>query len=121
MKTKFNKKAVIWTVAICIILVAIVIVYYAWTRKKGASGVVAIDDAGADEVLSYGSRGADVETLQAYLNAKITFYYFERGERPVYNGRTLNSLVVDGIFGPKTLCATKWWFGKETISKSELI
>jgi len=120
MKTKLNKKAVIWTIAISVVLIAIVVGYYVWVRKKSVSnsnvGLGGLDDG----VLRYGSRGADVETLQAYLNAKLTFYYYERGERPTYNGSTLNSLVVDGIFGAKTLCAVKWWFGKETVSKNEL-
>lgn len=116
MKAKINNRTVIWTIAICVILIAIVVGYYVWTRRKSASSVTPTDD----DVLRLGSRGADVETLQAYLNAKLTFYYFERGERPTYNGSTLNSLVVDGIFGAKTLCAVKWWFGKETVSKNEL-
>ena len=121
MKANFNRKAVIWTIAICIILIALVIGYYVWMRKKDVSDVTPDDGAASDGVLRYGSRGDEVETLQAWLNAKLAFYYYERGERPKYNGSTLNSLAVDGIFGPKTLCAVKWWFGKETVSIKELI
>lgn len=120
MKVQANKKHIIWTVAICIVLIAIVVVYYVWVRKKGSFAISDYAVIG-DDVLRYGSRGEDVERLQAWLNAKITFYYYERGARPTYNGSTLNSLVVDGIFGEKTLCAVKWWFGKETVSKNELI
>lgn len=120
MKTKFNKKAVIWTIAISVVLVAIAVGYYIWVRKKSGSNSSVSIDGLDDGILRYGSRGADVEILQGYLNAKLTFYYYERGERPIYNGSTLYSLVVDGIFGSKTLCAVKWWFGKETVSKNEL-
>ena len=118
MKTKINKKPVIWTIVISVVLIAIVVGYYIWVRRKDVS--VQQKDTVLDDVLKYGSRGSDVETLQAWLNAKITFYHSERGGKPVYNGSTLNSLIVDGIFGPKTLCAVKWWFGKETVSKNEL-
>ena len=118
MKVKINNKTVVWTIVISIALIAIVIGYYVWVRKKGVSNVTM--DTQDDEELHYGSRGSDVKTLQEYLNAKLTFYYFERGERPTYNGSTLYSLTNDGIFGAKTLCAVKWWFGKETVSKNEL-
>lgn len=123
MKAKFNNKAVIWTIAVCVLLIAIVIGYYVWVRKKSGTnsnvglGGLVVDDG----VLRYGSRGDRVEQLQAWLNAKLAFYYFERGGRPTYNGSTLNSLVVDGIFGQKTLCAVRWWFNKDTVSINELI
>ena len=116
MIMQINKKAVIWTIAISIVLIAIVVGYYVWVRKKSGSDSNVLDDG----VLHYGSRGVDVEKLQTYLNTKLTSCYSERGERPTYNGSTLYSLVVDGIFGAKTLCAVKWWFGKETVSKKEL-
>ena len=63
MKTKLNKKAVIWTIAISVVLIAIVVGYYVWVRKKSGSnsnvGLGGLDNG----VLRYGSRGADVETL----------------------------------------------------------
>ena len=120
MKAKLDNKAVIWTIAICVLLIAIVVGYYVWVRKKsGSDSDVAINNI-ANNVLRYGSRGDDVEQLQSWLNAKLAFYYFERGGRPTYNGSTLNSLVVDGIFGQKTLCAVRWWFNKDTVSINEL-
>ncbi len=73
-----------------------------------------------DEPLSFGSRGSDVVTLQRFLNQKLCFYSHERNGRPIYKGEELASLVCDGIFGAKTQCATKWWFGKDSVKPSEI-
>lgn len=122
MKPNVSKKAVVWTAVICAILIITVIAYYIYVRKKGTGvSYVTLPNSSNDTVLKYGSRGEDVKTLQRWLNAKIVFYYADRGSRPIYNGQTINSLVVDGIFGVKTQAAVKWWFNKDSVTLNELV
>lgn len=118
---KVANKYVTWGVVASFILVIIAaVVYFVYaTKKSSAPSDDDSEEAGAS-LLSYGSHGEDVKALQSFLNAKIAFFSHERDGRPVYRGETINSLVVDGIFGARTQCATKWWFNKDSVNISEL-
>ena len=118
-----NKKAVAWVVVICSLLVVAVVVYYILARRSASKSniIQALPTDSANTVLKYGSRGEDVKTLQRWLNAKIVFFFDERGGRPVYQNTTLHSLTVDGIFGAKTQAAVTWWFGKDSVTLKELV
>lgn len=123
MKIQNNKIVVGSVIAFAIIAIAVAVALYVTKKKKKSTTIVdgiSLEEI-KDETLSYGSRGDGVKALQAWLNAKLTFYSFEKGGRPKYNGKELSSLSVDGIFGDKTLCVTKWWFGKETVKTTELV
>lgn len=125
---KQNDK-IVWGVVIVTVLVVTAIVTYIILGDKncnndstGEASVSSSVTAGNDSkttVLKRGSRGSEVSNLQTFLNAKIVFYYAEKGGRPVYNGTTINSLAVDGIFGSKTEAACKWWFGTPQVSTSQ--
>lgn len=115
---KINKKIAL-SVVVCLLIVLIVFVV-CYKITKTTNNKELNNGEYDDTVIQYGDKGESVKVLQQYLNAKITFYYFERGNRPQYNGKTLNSLDVDGVFGDRTLCATQWWFKKDTVMLSEL-
>lgn len=117
-------KTLIWAnVAIAIVLIAVVAIYCYKrnSEEEPLSGGGSDDDRSErSATIKYGDKGENVKSLQAYLNGKLTFSYFERGARPIYNGSELHQLDVDGIFGSRTLCATKWWFGRESVTLSDL-
>lgn len=110
---------------LCVLAIVGAVVFYVLRTKANSLVVDVVSEhpggtASEDALLSYGSRGEMVKDLQSFLNAKLSFYAHERGGRPVYQGMELSSLVVDGIFGAKTQCATKWWFGKDSVKNSEI-
>ncbi len=129
---KANRKIVLAiAAALCLAIIAAVVIYV--VRKERAENQMTLDSVTGDitdgngnlissgsDVLSYGSRGANVKRLQEYLNGQLAAMYYLRGEKPQYNGTTIDQLVVDGIFGPKTLCVTRWCFNKDSVSLSEI-
>ena len=117
-----KKKAFIIAAAIALALLIGAIIYYVKQSNTVMDGVLADipDGTPAKDVIQYGDRGENVKDLQRFLNAKLTFFYYERGTRPTYNGSTINSLVVDGIFGKQTEVVTQWWFGKKYVAISEI-
>ncbi len=125
MKGNQGKYMTYGIVIVCVLAIVGAVVFYV-LRTKADPSVVDVDSdrpsgtASEDALLSYGSLGNAVKDLQSFLNAKLSFYAHERGGRPMYQGKELSSLVVDGIFGAKTQCATKWWFGKDSVQPSEI-
>ncbi len=117
-------KYVTWSIVIvCVLAIVGAAVFFVLRTKAHPEDEVDSETPNAtleDELLSYGSRGEAVKTLQRFLNTKLGFYPHERDGRPLYQGNELASLVVDGIFGAKTQCATKWWFGKDSVKPSEI-
>lgn len=65
----------------------------------GGSTTVAID---RNKKLQNGTRGKEVEILQAHLNSKGA------------------DLAVDGIFGPKTKAALEMYYDKAVVTLSDL-
>lgn len=116
-------KTLIWAnVAIALVLIAVIVIY-CYKRKNDEETLPGGDSEGRGEsaaTIKYGDTGESVKSLQAYLNGKLIFFYFEKGSRPIYNGSELTQLDVDGIFGKRTLCATKWWFGRESVTLNDL-
>lgn len=104
---KVNKKVVLSAIACLLIVFVVVIICYRITTKKTTS----------NDLIKYGDYNENVKTLQRFLNAKL---FVNPGNRPQYNGETLNSLVVDGKFGNRTLCVTRWWFKKDVVMLSEI-
>ena len=124
MKLKAGKYVTWSIVTMCVLAIVGAVVFFV-LRTKADHPEIEVDSetpdsALEDALLSYGSRGEAVKTLQGFLNAKLSFYAFERNGRPQYKGAELSSLKVDGIFGEKTQCATKWWFGKDSVKPSEI-
>mgnify|MGYP001771636252 CR=1 FL=1 len=126
MKANSGKYVTYGIVIVCMLAIIGAVVLYVLRTKEQPSGSD-VDSDGSDgssledtALLTYGSRGKKVEDLQSFLNAKLAFYSHERGGRPVYKGNEISSLIVDGIFGAKTQCATKWWFGKDSVQTSEI-
>ena len=125
MKANQGKYLTIGIVIVCVLAIVGAVVFYVLRTKANHSDAEVDserpnDAASEDALLSYGSRGDAVKDLQSFLNSRLTFYAHERGGRPQYKGPELTSLVVDGIFGEKTQCVTKWWFGKEAVKHSEI-
>lgn len=98
-----GKTAKINTVIITVtVLVIAAIGFCLWWfcfREDKSTGI----SLASDDVLKYGSRGKDVETLQAMLNSK-------------YNA----GLDVDGIWGEKTQAAVLENLGKSSISTKDI-
>ena len=111
---KVNKKVVLSaTICLLIILVVVIICHKVLQKKKVDYG----SDVATDDLIKFGDHSDNVKILQRFLNAKLIV---NLGNRPEYNGETLNSLDVDGKFGSRTLCATRWWFKKDTVMLSEI-
>jgi len=125
MKAKQGKYLTYGIVIVCVLAIVGAVVLYILRMKDSHSDVEVDSERSSgvsdeDALLSYGSRGAAVKDLQSFLNSRLAFYAHERGGRPQYKGKELASLAVDGIFGEKTQCATKWWFGKDSVKPSEI-
>lgn len=126
-----RNKAVVWTVVVLSILIIAGAVAFFIIRKKKGTDTLEIDPQSgkvtehasvtASGVIKYGDRGENVKKLQEYLNRKLTSMYYLRGGKPLYGLTTIDRLDVDGIFGAKTLCVTKWCFNKESVKLSELV
>ena len=113
---KVNKKVVLSAIACLLIVLVVVIICYRIIKEKE---VVFVSDSKttSNDLIKYGDYNENVKTLQRFLNAKL---FINPDNRPQYNGETLNSLVVDGKFGSRTLCATRWWFKKDAVMLSEI-
>jgi hypothetical protein len=74
----------------------------------------------SDPVLKRGSRGEEVKKLQRYLHGQLVLAPIYNKVWPTCNGKQLDSLAVDGIFGEKTECACEWWFGRTSVKLSEI-
>jgi hypothetical protein len=61
--------------------------------------------------LKEGSRGTLVKTLQTALNKTAAEMFKTTSVRPRYKNESMTSLVVDGIFGPRTLAFVQFVFG----------
>lgn len=73
--------------------------------------------------LKEGSRGTLVKTLQTALNKTAAKMFLSTTVRPRYNNQNLEKLVVDGIFGPRTLAFVTFVFSdftKKEISSNDL-
>lgn len=91
---------------------------------KDGSDSVNSKNGDANEVnptLSRGSRGENVKTLQRFLNERLVLAPIENRESPMYDGKLLDSLAVDGIFGSRTETACVWYFGKPSVKLSEIL
>lgn len=116
--------------AICLLIVAGSAGAYWYLRKKhkasdaGTDGTLPAGDGGqhvdTDPVLKMGSRGENVKKLQQFLHEKLVLAPIYNKVSPVCNGKTLDNLTIDGIFGEKTECACQWWFGKTSVKLSEI-
>lgn len=114
---------------ICLLIVACSAGAYWYLRKKqkasdaGTDGTLPAGDGGqhdTDPVLGMGSRGENVKKLQQFLHEKLILAPIYNKVSPVCNGKTLDNLTIDGIFGEKTECACQWWFGKTSVKLSEI-
>lgn len=127
---KPSKTIIIASVSICAILVAVLIytaIKYVKKNKEdkeealpSSTTTTTTTTTTTSNKIAYGDKGENVKKLQSYLNAQLLFYYYEKGGRPIYNGATINSLDVDGIYGKKTKCVCEWWFGKSTVTLNDL-
>lgn len=121
-----SKTIIIASVSICAILVAVLIytaIKYVRKNKEDKEEVLSSSTTTTTTTsnkIAYGDKGENVKKLQSYLNSRLIFYSYEKGGRPLYNGATLNSLDVDGIYGKKTKCACEWWFGESTVTLNDL-
>ena len=115
--------------AICLLIIAGSIGAYWYLRKKQKASDAGADQtlpsagdqrADSDPVLKMGSRGENVKKLQQFLHEKLVLAPIYDKPNPVCNGKTLDSLVIDGIFGEKTECACQWWYGKTSVKLSEI-
>lgn len=95
--TKIN--IVIVTITVLIIAAIGFCLYWFCFKEDKSAG----SDTTSGNILKYGSRGKDVETLQAMLNSK-------------YNA----GLDVDGIWGDKTQAAVLENLGKSSITVKEI-
>jgi len=122
-----SKRAYIILV-LCLLIIGGCVGVFFVLRKRSTSDVdPSADDGsvenrpdGADSVLKRGSRGEDVKKLQRYLHGQLVLAPIYDKVWPTLNGKELNSLVVDGIFGEKTECACQWWFGRPSVKPSEI-
>lgn len=117
---------------LCLLIVGGCVAAYFFLRKRKKTDDTTVNplipDAVAsgaasensDPVLKRGSRGEDVKKLQSYLNGQLILAPIYVKVWPVCNGKQLDSLVVDGIFGEKTECACQWWFGRASVKRSEI-
>lgn len=123
-----NKRTYI-ILAICLLIIAGSIGAYWYLRRKQKASDAGEDQtlpsagdqrAGFDPVLKMGSRGVNVKKLQQFLHEKLVLAPIYDKPNPVCNGKTLDSLVIDGIFGEKTECVCQWWYGKTSVKLSEI-
>lgn len=127
-----NKKVMWAIIAGMVLLIAGAVTLFVISKKKDAANRITLDESGTvtdgsgnvlssgSEILKLGSRGSDVRRLQTYLNERLVAMYYLRGDQPKYNGETINSLAVDGIFGQKTLCVVRWEFNRDTVNVNEI-
>lgn len=128
MKKLLTNKWVIVAAIVALLVIAGAVILFVIGKKRTEDPV---EDGGGNNdpapstsggtVLRYGSRGENVRKLQQFLNGKLIERYYIRGNNPQYQGNTINSLVEDGIFGPKTQCVTRWYFDKDTVTVDELV
>lgn len=120
--------------ASCLLVIALCIGLFFYLRKRSkedtGDGTTALPNEAApnsdnlneaDPVLRRGSRGEEVKTLQRFLHERLVLAPIYDRESCIYSGQPLESLAIDGIFGPKTECACVWWFGKSSVKLSEVL
>ncbi len=131
---RVNKKSAL-AILSSIAIIAGTIIFLLWYDKKakkeeeggtssaGGNSSSSSTSSGASVFpLKLGSTGTKVKELQSKLNsvvAKKASYTFVK---PTYLGVEINSLVVDGIFGPRTLAFLQYAFsntGKMQITETE--
>lgn len=99
-----NKKVIIIS-SVGIVAVALLI-YFLFFFKKNDK----------DFPLQYGSRNSQVGNLQTKLNARLSaldVYPIDE------NGQEIKELVIDDIFGAKTLAVVKAVLGTESVTKKQ--
>lgn len=133
---KLNKQTIIVFVA-CLLLIGGTIGFLVWYDKKKKSTATGEEKQTGDGPgistgntvkkvfpLKLNSNNSYVKDLQKKLNAALAGaiqynnYAIVKNELPVYNGKTITALVVDGIFGNQTLAVVRWWF--KDVSKTNV-
>ena len=118
-----TKQAKIVVLICSIILIGAIVAFFLMKKRSVVANEdeVSHEDSGAmDKVLKRGDRGEDVKKLQTFLNERLLCHYIYDKPAPMYGGKQLESLDVDGIFGPRTEAACEWWFDKKSVQLSEL-
>ena len=123
------KKRTYIILTVCLLIIAVCVGLFIFLRKRAKenehlTGLI-VDNSdntpgNSDSVLKLGSRGENVKKLQRYLHGQLVLAPIYDKAWPTLNGTTINSLVVDGIFGEKTECACQWWFGRTSVKTSEI-
>jgi peptidoglycan hydrolase-like protein with peptidoglycan-binding domain len=128
---KTNKKTIV-ALLLSAAIIAGTIIFLLWYDKKakkeqdgtspGIGGGGSTSSTSNVFPLKVGSTGAKVRELQSKLNVvvpkKAAYLYV----KPTYLGVEINSLVVDGIFGPRTLAFLQYAFSdtnKTQITETE--
>jgi hypothetical protein len=116
MSKKIDINIILVIVLIIMVIVALVILLN--FKKPSVTSNSSGTAANGIFPLKYGSQGNEVKTLQKTINANLD-------ANDIANNRTYvtapERLVVDGIFGDKTLKFVRQVFGQDTVSKSELL
>jgi len=117
------KKNTIITMVVCALLIAATIgglVWYDKAEKAKADGATGTGGSSSSSTptpifpLLYGSRGANVRTLQTKMNEWMAYNWFSVSNKP-----KSSRLTVDGIFGPKTQEFVSIIFGTLAVTESE--
>lgn len=102
------KKGYIITIAVVIVALSLLLIF--WDKIKEKTGKGASADKPATEGVSVfplrkGSQGEEVSKLQEHFNKSVNFYY------------VLQPLKVDGVFGPLTEGMAVTITGEKTITE----
>jgi len=127
---KINKKTSMVLIA-CVAIVGVTIWFLLWYDKKAKNenGTSNQTNTGSSSgattsefPLKIGSRGEKVRELQQKLNTAVEKKWDILYVKPTFAGEVINSLVVDGVFGAKTLTFLQYVFvdqSKMEISETE--
>ncbi len=121
-----NKKTTI-TLIVCVLAIAVTVYFLFWYdgNKKAKAAEVNPDGTKTDTKksqpvdyptfpLESGDKGDEVGNLQRKMNEWMQYNWFTLINKPAHE-----SLVVDRVFGPKTLEFVRIIFGTDTVTETQ--